>query len=114
MGGNVDAGRRVFYDARVSCAKCHRIEGRGGRAGPDLTNLKTAKNRPQILKSILHPSQERSPDYQGYVVVMQDGQVRQGTQFHFRGDSAELLTVDGDWVRFRLDETEDYRALRRR
>ena len=110
-GGDPDAGRLVFYDSRFGCAKCHRYEGRGGIIGPDLTGVSAAKTREQILNSILDPSLERSPDYQGYVVLMQNGQIHQGTQFHFRGESADLLLISGQWIRFKLDETEEYRAL---
>lgn len=112
-GGDSEAGSRVFFDARVTCAKCHRIDGRGGEIGPDLSNLARAKTPKQILQSILHPSSERSPDYQGYAVVMLDGRTYLGTQFHYRGESADLLTVDGTWIRFALEEAEDYRPLDR-
>ena len=44
---------------------------------------------------------------------MLDGRTHLGTQFHFRGESADLLTVDGEWIRFALEETEDYRPLDR-
>ena len=109
--GNVSAGRRVFFDSRTLCSKCHRMNGRGGRVGPDLSRIATAKTREQIIRSILHPSEERSPDYQGYKVLMVDGTVYQGTQFHYRGESADLRTTDGKWVRFKLEDAEDYRPL---
>jgi putative heme-binding domain-containing protein len=59
----------------------------------------------------LNPSQEKSPDYQGYIVRMNDGRIYRGTQFHFRGESAELLLESGELVRFALRDTEEYRAL---
>ena len=110
-GGDAAAGRRVFFDRRVACSKCHRVDGRGGRVGPDLSRVASAKTPDEILASILHPSREKSPDYQGYVVVMQDGRIYKGTQFHFRGESAELWLEDGGHVRFKLSDTEQYRAL---
>ena len=110
-GGDVEAGRRVFFDRRVGCAKCHRVRGRGGSLGPDLSNVSAAKTRQQVLTSILHPSQDKSPDYQGYLVVMEDGRIFRGSQFHYRGESAELFLEDGKRIRFRLDETEDFRPL---
>jgi putative membrane-bound dehydrogenase-like protein len=109
--GDIDAGRRVFFSQRASCAKCHSIEGRGGRIGPNLTNVAAAKTRQQILMSILRPSLEKSPDYQGYVVVMKTGQIHRGVQFHFRGESAELLSEEGRLIRFALRDAEEYRAL---
>jgi putative heme-binding domain-containing protein len=59
----------------------------------------------------LNPSQEKSPDYQGYIVRMNDGRIFRGTQFHFRGESAELLLDSGQVVRFALRDSEEYRAL---
>jgi putative heme-binding domain-containing protein len=110
-GGDVEAGRRVFFDGRVGCAKCHCVDGRGGRIGPDLSSIASAKSHDQILVSILHPSQDKSPDFQGYIVAMKDGRVFKGTQFHFRGESAELLLEDGRQIRFALSDTDEYRAL---
>ncbi len=110
-GGNAAAGRRVFFDRRLNCSKCHTVEGRGGRVGPDLSNVATAKTAEQILTSILHPSQEKSPDYQGYIVAMLDGRVLKGAQFHYRGESAEMLLEDGTPFRFKLSSTDEYRAL---
>jgi len=45
--GDTEAGRRAFYDSRLACAKCHRHHGRGGRIGPDLSNLASAKMESQ-------------------------------------------------------------------
>ena len=109
--GDPEAGRRVFFDQRVGCSKCHSIDGRGGRIGPNLSNIAAAKTRDQIQSSILNPSQEKSPDYQGYIVRMNDGRIYRGTQFHFRGESAELLLDSGQQVRFALRDTDEYRAL---
>ena len=106
--GDVEAGQLVFFDARASCAKCHRVNGRGGRIGPDLSSVAAAKNREAILASILHPSEEKSPDYQGYLVAMNDGRIFRGTQFHFRGESAEMLLEEGGSIRFELKDVDEY------
>jgi putative membrane-bound dehydrogenase-like protein len=109
--GDPEAGGRVFFDRRIGCSKCHSIEGRGGRIGPDLSNIAAAKTREQIESSLLNPSLEKSPDYQGYLVRMSDGRSYRGTQFHFRGESAELLLESGEQVRFLLRDADDYHAL---
>ena len=110
-GGDPAAGRRVFFSGRATCSTCHRIDGRGGRTGPDLSNIASSKTREEILKSLLDPSADTSPDYQGYLVLMDDGRSFRGTQFHFRGEAAEMLLEDGAKLRFQLDETEEYFAL---
>src|SRR5207245_1390248 len=36
--GDPAAGARIFFNPRsVACYRCHQMEGRGGRIGPDLT-----------------------------------------------------------------------------
>jgi putative heme-binding domain-containing protein len=76
-----------------------------------LSNIAAAKSRDEIQSSILSPSQEKSPDYQGYIVRMNDGRIFRGTQFHFRGEAAELLLDNGKQIRFALSDTAEYRAL---
>src|SRR5262249_55731330 len=37
-GGDAEAGRRIFFHSRsAGCYKCHTVQGRGGRIGPDLS-----------------------------------------------------------------------------
>ena len=93
---------------------CHRVEGRGGTIGPDLTALGRSATREQLIRSILEPSAEIAPEYQGYLVATVDGQLLTGLQFHFRsgGQAASLLLQDGREVRFPLDELEQYGPMR--
>ena len=45
-GGDPQAGRRVFFHANTaSCARCHTINGRGERIGPDLSLIARTMNR---------------------------------------------------------------------
>ncbi|MFM8583594.1 MAG: PVC-type heme-binding CxxCH protein, partial [Planctomycetaceae bacterium] len=45
-GGDHDAGRRIFYHPQGPlCARCHTVNGRGGRVGPDLTRVSDSLNR---------------------------------------------------------------------
>src|SRR4029450_11555860 len=40
--GNVAAGEKIFW---TSCGNCHRVNGRGGRLGPDLSRIGSAPAR---------------------------------------------------------------------
>jgi putative heme-binding domain-containing protein len=110
-GGDVAAGRRVFFDRTLNCAGCHRVQGRGGQIGPDLTTLGRTVSRERILDSILRPSAEIAPEFQPYTVQMKAGQTHNGLQFHFRGKAVTLLVQDGlgmKEIRFALDDIESY------
>lgn len=95
-GGDPITGRRVFFSPASACSQCHAIEGRGGDLGPDLTNVGRSKTRAQILASILTPSAEISPEYQGWFVRTRDGQIYTGRQIDVgEGGRADLYVGDG-------------------
>src|SRR5262249_9797219 len=53
-GGSWARGREVFFSDEAVCAKCHVVGGRGGRIGPDLSNL-IHRDYASVLKDIREP-----------------------------------------------------------
>jgi putative heme-binding domain-containing protein len=53
LRGDAQAGQAIFFDSanEKSCRACHTIQGRGGKLGPDLSNLgnKTARQLFQLV-----------------------------------------------------------------
>ena len=94
-GGDLDAGRRVFF--RTTCANCHAHSGRGSRVGPDLTQLSGQMNRRRILESILLPSREVGPLFVQWRVLTVDGQVLTGMRLDKAGkdNSVRFLGAEG-------------------
>jgi putative heme-binding domain-containing protein len=77
--GDAAAGRRLFFSpVGARCAVCHQHTGRGGRVGPDLTNIGRSASRERIVASILQPSQEIAPDYQPWLLLTKDGKTHIG------------------------------------
>jgi putative heme-binding domain-containing protein len=69
--GNVDNGSRLFA---AQCASCHRVAGRGGRIGPDLTRIGIARSRAALTREIRTPSEWIPPAFETVTVVTKDGQ----------------------------------------
>ena len=71
---DAEAGRRVFFNSRAAiCANCHRHSGRGNVVGPDLSFVHSQGDRAAVLRSILEPSRDISPQYFHKVLELADG-----------------------------------------
>jgi putative membrane-bound dehydrogenase-like protein len=73
------AGERVFFHTKgPGCYRCHQVDGRGSRAGPDLTNLAAGIDRRRLVESIVAPSKEIAPQFVAYTAARADGTVFDG------------------------------------
>lgn len=70
--GNAEHGKALFYSA-ASCSNCHMVGGKGGRLGPDLTAVASARSIESIVESIRNPSRQLAAGYQTVTVVTVDG-----------------------------------------
>ncbi|CAN5895510.1 c-type cytochrome [soil metagenome] len=107
-GGNAERGRRVFFSVQSACSSCHLLEGRGGDLGPDLTNVGRSKTRNQLVRSVLRPSEDISPEYQGWYIRLKNGEMHQGRQIDVGGKEIELYTPSAGFVSFAKQDIQDY------
>src|SRR4051794_11710386 len=57
--GDVNRGRALFADGRrAGCARCHKVDGRGGELGPDLSSIGAKFAREHLIESVLDPSRQ--------------------------------------------------------
>ncbi len=78
-GGDPEAGRRLFdFPNSVACYRCHTVHGRGGRIGPDLSNIARASDRKKLAESILRPAKEIAPQYATWLFILHDGKTLTG------------------------------------
>jgi putative heme-binding domain-containing protein len=75
--GNVENGARLFTS---QCASCHRVAGRGGRLGPDLTRIGIARSRAALVREIRTPSEWVPPAFETVTLVTKDGQRIRGAK----------------------------------
>ena len=75
--GNVENGASVFA---AQCASCHRVAGRGGRLGPDLSRIGIARSRAALVREIRTPSDWMPPTYETVTLVTKDGQRIRGAK----------------------------------
>jgi putative heme-binding domain-containing protein len=88
--GDPARGRAVFDSV---CARCHRLDGRGGAIGPDLGSV---RNRAPslLLADILEPSRSIAQSYESYTVETTDGETLEGVVV--RQTASALVLRRGD------------------
>jgi putative heme-binding domain-containing protein len=74
--GNVAHGSELFA---AQCATCHRVAGKGGRLGPDLTRVGASRSRAALVREIRSPNEVLAPNYETVTLVTRDGQRIRGT-----------------------------------
>ena len=73
----VDAaeGEKVFFDETrpVTCGKCHVVNGKGKKVGPELTGIGVIQTAEYFIESILKPSAKIVKGYETMYVITTDG-----------------------------------------
>jgi putative heme-binding domain-containing protein len=75
--GNAENGQRVF---RANCASCHRVNGVGGRLGPDLSRIGTGRTRAAIVQQIRGAVEDFRPGYEPVTLTTSEGQPIRGVK----------------------------------
>src|SRR5213593_3196727 len=55
--GDASRGQAIFFDEqRTGCSRCHGVDGKGGKAAPDLFAVGDKFGRSEIIEAVLEPS----------------------------------------------------------
>ncbi len=93
--GDPKRGAVLFRDAeRTRCLVCHKVQGKGGEVGPDLSAIGGKFARPHLIESLLEPSEEIVEGFRASVLALKDGRVETGLVK--RESEAGLTLVDAE------------------
>ena len=88
LAGNAAHGKELF-NSGAGCSTCHMIHGKGGRIGPDLTDIGTSRTTAALIESVREPNRrlawgltentkEFAQEYRSVTVVSEDGKEYKG------------------------------------
>jgi len=113
-GGNANRGRDLFVSHPVAqCIRCHRVGGRGGTAGPDLSGVASPQrktDRRYLLESIVIPNAKIAKGFGTVSLVLESGKVVAGTIKAEDDTSLTLVTPGNKTVRIDRKTIEDQSA----
>ena len=101
-GGDWARGRALFHGETAKCGSCHKVGGRGGEIGPDLSNL-VHRDYASVYRDIHSPGAAINPDYITHSVALFDGRVLQGV---IRTEGDRLIVADTAGRRTVVDRAE--------
>lgn len=114
ISGDPEAGRQLFFDekAKVQCAKCHSIGGKGGRIGPALDRIASRRSGQYIVESILLPSKDIDPQYESVQAVTAQGRIIKGLRVNETNFSLQLREENGRFHSLLKRDLETYQVLK--
>ncbi len=95
--GDAANGARLFADEqKLGCTKCHSVDGRASKAGPDLFAAGDKFGRRDLVDAVLFPSATISPGYGTVIVETKAGEEFQGVVKQATGTELQLMGADGN------------------
>jgi quinoprotein glucose dehydrogenase len=124
VGGDADKGREVFlYNRQAQCSRCHKAEGRGGDAGPDLSKVGMRQVRGSevaddlkfdnslllqghLLQSIVVPDHQIAPGFGSVNLRLVDGRILAGVLKAESAEEVQLQMPDGQVIKIAAADIE--------
>ncbi len=104
-------GKDLFFnEAKLACSKCHTIDGKAGKAGPDLYAIGDKYPRPDLIEAILQPSANIAVGYTTTIVSTKAGDDYTGILQQLNNTGVELMGADGKVVRIPKAEIKEQRS----
>lgn len=98
LPGSANHGEQVY--AQSGCAACHRVSERGGNFGPELTRIGGARSAGYIKQSVVDPSADIPPEYEGVTAVTKDGKRVTGSRINEDTFSLQLRLQNEKFAMF--------------
>jgi putative heme-binding domain-containing protein len=90
--GDAQRGQGIF-DGKGRCASCHRVNGKGPRSAPDLSDVGALRSAGSLQRSLLDPSSQMMPINRPVRAVTKDGTVINGRRLN--EDTYSVQLIDG-------------------
>jgi putative heme-binding domain-containing protein len=108
--GDAARGRLVFEGAGA-CTTCHRVNGRGSRTAPDLSNIGALRPAGALERALLDPTSAMFPINRPVRAITADGGVVRGRRLNEDTHTVQVIDVEGRLVSLDKADLREYEIL---
>lgn len=120
--GDSARGDKLFHGS-AGCFTCHMVKGKGGRLGPDLSDIAMTRAADSIIDSVRNPSRrlatglientkEFPQEYETVEVVTQDGRSLTGVALNDDNFSIQMMDTQQQIHLFEKDKLKSFKKNR--
>jgi len=109
--GDARRGAIAFYQAHLTCTKCHTAGEGGSPLGPDLARLSKEVTAEHLVQSLLRPSESIAENYRAVTMILNDGRTLGGLLEQETDERLVLRDVNdpNKQIKIRRQEIDVYR-----
>jgi putative heme-binding domain-containing protein len=106
--GDASRGETLFWaKERLNCGQCHMVGARGGRLGPNLSRIGSARSRAALEREIRQPAEIIPVGYESVTIVTRDGRRIRGVRKNEDTFSIQLMTGGEELMSFFKRDVSD-------
>jgi cytochrome c oxidase cbb3-type subunit III len=108
--GKAEPGRAVF-EGKGACMTCHRVNGKGSRQGPNLSQIGSRRPASVLQQSLLDPTGSMVPSNRSVRAVTHDGTVVTGRRLNEDTYTVQLIDAQGRLTSLMKADLREYTVL---
>jgi putative heme-binding domain-containing protein len=93
-----------------TCAACHRVDGKGGKVGPDLDGIGN-RGLERLLEDVLAPNRNVDGAFRSSTIVRQDGTIVTGLVVREEGEIVVVVNDQGKEVRVAKGDIDEKKVM---
>jgi putative heme-binding domain-containing protein len=109
--GNALRGETIFEE-KGNCTTCHRVNGKGSRVAPDLTDIGAIRAPEALQRSLIDPSSSMLPVNRYVRAVLRDGKVITGRRLNEDTYTVQLIDTMERLVSLIKADLREYTVLK--
>jgi putative heme-binding domain-containing protein len=104
---------KTLFEGKGQCGTCHRVNGKGPRVAPDLSDIGTLRTPDALMKAVLDPESEIRHSNRYIRAVTRDGKVINGRRLNEDTYTVQVIDENEKLVSLIKANLREYGLVRR-